>query len=61
MVKDIKTGYYCEDENYKLYGPFKTVKDCEAYDKLNDKKSSESRNCIKILLLLLLLLENLTL
>ena len=35
MANDIKIGYYCEDENYKLYGPFKTVKDCEAYDYVN--------------------------
>lgn len=31
----LKLGYYCEDDDYKLYGPFKTVKDCERYNYVN--------------------------
>lgn len=32
---NLKLGYYCEDSEYKLYGPFKTVKECEKYDYTN--------------------------
>lgn len=31
-TKQIQLGFYCEDDEYKLYGPFKTQKDCERYD-----------------------------
>ena len=29
---NLKLGIYCEDENYNLYGPFKTMKEAEAYN-----------------------------
>lgn len=35
IENSLKLGYYCEDADYKLYGPFKTVKDCERYDYVN--------------------------
>lgn len=31
-VKDIRLGYYCEDDEMNLYGPFQTIKECEEYD-----------------------------
>ena len=31
-TKQIQLGFYCEDDEYKLYGPFKSMKDCEKYD-----------------------------
>lgn len=32
---NFKLGYYCEDENFNLYGPFKNVKECEKYNYQN--------------------------
>lgn len=29
---NMKLGFYCEDEEYNLYGPFKSMKDCEKYN-----------------------------
>lgn len=31
----LKLGFYCEDSEYKLYGPFKTSEECEKYDYKN--------------------------
>lgn len=31
-TKDIRLGYYCEDDDMNLFGPFTTIKECEEYD-----------------------------
>lgn len=31
-INELQVGFYCEDDNYKLYGPFKSMKECEQYD-----------------------------
>lgn len=30
-TKDIRLGYYCEDDDMNLFGPFTTIKECEEY------------------------------
>lgn len=55
-MADIKLGYYCEDKDYHLYGPFKTVKECEQYDyeniwqlvKVSDKLSKINKITIDL-------------
>lgn len=34
-MESFKLGYYCEDDDYNLYGPYKSVKECEKYNYKN--------------------------
>lgn len=31
-MADIRLGFYCEDDNMNLYGPFKSLKEAEKYN-----------------------------
>ena len=46
-TKYLQLGFYCEDDEFKLYGPFKSMKECEKYDYTNiwELKKVRPKDC----------------